>query len=317
MLKAHVDIEVLVDALNKFYTNPVNMPRDFIDLVNKNSHLVWYGEPSEDDYRLLSQMLAGREESLIRMESKASCINAEVNTSNPFQLFFASQNNFSEEIRSNFFSASLFDYEEKFNKLSLDSHIRVGDPDSERLLKNWSDLSPEIFVSDVILVDPFILNTDKVVELETNLYDILRRFSSKYVLKSFLIFTRHQKQDFENKEINRIDILNKCREILGQKTIVGIVHFERGLEEHDRYLFMNYQFINSGNSFSSVFDGYGKPRNTNSSSIRIHSLIKPVNYQHMVDVLSRIKKSLDALHDKKEKLKYISSCLFACVRQGI
>jgi len=308
MLKSHVDIEVLVDALKKYHDGPINRLGDFIDLVNKNSQVVLYGDPKDDELNLLSILLEGRGETLITRESKESCSKAEAEIKNPFQVYFASGDNFPLEIIENFFTASKNDYEEKFNQLKGETYLRVGDKKSGKSFKNWDDLSPNVFFSDVILVDPFILNNNTGAELEHNLFDMLRVLRSIKTIDNFIIFTKYP--GIGNTPINIDEIRKKCIDILGPKTKVGIVYFGKEIKEHDRYLFMNYQFLISGNSFSSFFDSEGILRSSNASAIRTYSLINPHNFEQMQDVLDRLKKSLDALHSKKEALKHITSRLF-------
>lgn len=315
MLKSHVDIEVITDALKKFYVDPVNKSRDFIDFVNKDSHLVLYGKADEDNYRLLSGVLEGRGESPIQRSLESSCSSTRTDTRNPFQLFFASNLDFNHKIFDNFFTASLEDYEDKFEELKNERFFRVGDPESKSNFHSWEDLKTKIYVSDVILIDPFIINTDKEEILENNLYKLLRQFSSHNTIKSVLIFTKPSGSDAEKQNVQFDSIVLKCREILGRAVVFGIINFDYFLNEHDRYVITNYQYIQSGNSFSSIFDTSGNIRQSNTSTIKTSTLAQPENYQHMNDVLKRMKQSLDAFHEKNEKLQFINSRLFYHLRK--
>ncbi|MBK6345967.1 MAG: hypothetical protein IPF68_08495 [Bacteroidales bacterium] len=178
MLTAHVDVGILTDAVRKYLIDRITRPREFIDFLNKNSHLVLYGNPVEDDFRLLSRLLEGRGDSLIRKNTETSCCSIVPDINNPFQLFFASENKFSMEIQDNYFVASIEDYEEKFNELSSEKYFRIGDLVSETKLNSWNDLNSGVYLSDIILIDPFIANTDNEETLEKNLFEMLSIFSS-------------------------------------------------------------------------------------------------------------------------------------------
>lgn len=305
MLTAHVDKEVLVDAIKKLEIDSINRPRDFIDLVNKNSNLILYGDPSEDEYRLLSQLLVGRGDALIRKKSEKSCSFTVINSVNPFQLFFSSLPYFSENTKASFFTASLSDYDEKFNTLIEESTYRVGDPDGKHYFKNWCDIVPEVFFSDIILVDPYIIASNNALNLENNLYGLIRAFRNKRKIETFFIFTKRPSDDINIEEIRKT-----CKEILGREAKFRIIYFDLNFQEHDRYLIMNYSYINSGNSFSSYFSSEGRLRSEKSSTVRVLSYVKPNNFENANDILFRVKKSLDVLLSKNEKLKFLKSRLF-------
>jgi hypothetical protein len=315
MLTAHVDIEVLTDAKKRFELDPYSRPRDFIDLVNKNSHLVWYGDPSEDEYRLLSQMLAGRGDSLIKHGIEPTCADKVPDQKDPFQLFFASRANYTEETESGFFTSSLDNYEDKFNELIKNSYLRLGDPESDSKFKNWKELDSDIFVSDVILVDTYAVSAADENILENNLYSLARLFKAKDTLRSFLIFTRKPGLKDKDKNIPLFKIVQKLREILGTKVTTGVIYFEKFSNEHDRHLIMNYRYINAGNSFSSVYDANGSVITKNASTISILPLTDLVSFRKMKEILSLMKKSLDAYHEKTPGAQKIKSRLFYCLEK--
>lgn len=305
MLTTHVDIEVLSDAKRKFEEDTITRPREFIDLLNKNSDLVVYGKPTEDEYRMLSQFLAGRGDSSINSESVVSCSHAVVNSLNPFQLFFAAGSHFADITKTNFFTASLSDYEEKFKALIKESTFRVNDPKARSSFSMWSDIVPEIFISDIVLVDPFIIENANAVNLEKNLYSLIRAFRDKHCIETFFIFTNYPSVDSNIEEVRKT-----CREILGHKVKFGLIYFDKNYREHDRYLIMNYNYINSGNSFSSFFDTEETQSGKKTSTVRVLSYVSPSNFENANDILYRVKQSLDALISKNERLDFLKSRLF-------
>lgn len=315
MLTAHVDIEVLTDAKKRFELDQYSRPRDFIDLVNKNSHLVWYGEPSEDEYRLLSQMLAGRGDSFIKHGSEPTCTDKVPDQKDPFQLFFASRANYTKETESGFFTSSIDNYEAKFKELIKNSYLRLGDPASDSKFNSWKDLDSGVFVSDVILVDTYAVSTTDENILENNLYSLARLFKSKDTLRSFLVFTRKPNMKDKDNNIPLYKIVQKLRAILGKQVDTGVIYFEKFSNEHDRHLIMNYRYINSGNSFSSFYDAEGFIINRNASSISILPLTDNVNFRKMKDILILMKKSLDAYHEKNPGAQNIKSRLFYCLEK--
>jgi hypothetical protein len=305
MLTTHVDIEVLSDAKRKYEEDTITRPREFIDLVNKNSDLIVYGKPTEDEYRILSQLLAGRGDTLIKKESEISCSHAVVNSADPFQLFFAAGSQFADNKQANFFTASLADYEEKFKALIKESTFRVSDPEAKSSFSNWSDIVPEVFFSDIVLVDPFIIESANAVSLENNLYSLIRAFREKHWIETFFIFTNKPSDDSNIEEIRKT-----CREILGYEVKFGLIYFDKNFSEHDRYLIMNYNYINSGNSFSSFFNTEEKQSGKRTSTVRVLSYVNPSNFENANDILYRVKQSLDVLISKNEKLVFLKSRLF-------
>lgn len=317
MLTAHVDIGVLVDAKQKFELGLYKRSpaRDFIDLANSNSNLILYGNLLENDYHILSQMLAGRGDSLIKHAEDRSCVYKMPDQNNPFQLFFAVQSDFLKETESGFFTASLENYEDKFNELIKSSYLRLGDPESDVKFNSWKDLDSDVFVSDVILVDTYAVSTADENILENNLYNLARFFKSKDTLRSFLVFTRKPNVKDKEKNIPLYRIVQKLKEILGKQVATGVIYFEKFSNEHDRHLFMNYQYINSGNSFSSVYDAYGLVKTKNASTISIFPLSDPVNFSKMKDILSLMKKSLDDYHEEIAEGHRIKCRLFYCLEK--
>ncbi|MBW6492428.1 MAG: hypothetical protein K0B15_14690 [Lentimicrobium sp.] len=317
MLTSHVDIEVLVDAKQKFELNIFTQSpaRDFIDMVNTNSHLVLYGKPSETDYRLLSAMLAGRGDSSIKHANEISCASIIPDQQNPFQLFFADQGDFLKETDSGFFTASIDNYEERFKELIKEPFFRLGDPESDSKFNSWKDLDSGVFVSDVILVDTYAVNTADENILENNLYSLARLFKSKDTLRSFLVFTRIPNRKDKDKNIPLNRIVQKLREILGTQVATGVIYFEKFSNEHDRHMIMNYQYINSGNSFSSVYDAHGLVKTKNASTISIHPLTDHVNFRKTKDILSLMQKALIAHHEKIPGGHDITSRLFYCLEK--
>ncbi|KAF5059114.1 hypothetical protein DSECCO2_339430 [anaerobic digester metagenome] len=319
MLTAHVDIEVLVDAKQKFELNKFtrSTARDFIDMVNTSSHLVLYGKPSETEYRLLSTMLAGRGDSSIKHANEISCTSKIPDQQNPFQLFFAGQGDFLKETDSGFFTASTDNYEVRFKELIEDPFFRLGDPESGSKFNGWDDLDSGVFVSDVVLIDNYIVSTSDENILENNLYSLARLFKLKGKLRSFLIFTRKQKETDKDKEndIPLSKIIRKLKEIFGAQVTTGVIYFAWQSSEHDRYLLMNYQFINSGNSFSSFYNADGKIRSRSASTISIQPLTNPSNFRKMKEILGLMRKSLDAYQEKNPGTQGISSRLFYCLKE--
>jgi hypothetical protein len=314
MLKAHIDIEVLVDAIKKFQQDEIIRLWDFIGFIRKDSDLTIYGNVGQQEGNLLSILLQGRGEAKVQKVNKKSCLLVRQAINNPYQVFIAGSNETSDELNRNFFFANMFDYEEKFEELNREGLFRVGGEVTDNKFTGWQDLLLKEYVSDIIIVDPFIVNADNISSLERNYYSLIRLLSSQYELRSLLIFTKYfnstdRLPDFTLKTINETS-----RKILGKNVTFGLIPFTYDQKEHDRYIFMNYHYFWSGNSFSSIFRNDGEMMEKNSSTIRAFPLSQSLNYKHMDNILRRLLKSLDKLHQDKENLQYINSRLFHCIR---
>ncbi|MCX6266065.1 MAG: hypothetical protein NTW16_01720 [Bacteroidetes bacterium] len=315
MLKAHVDKEILVNAITEFLVDPIKISKDFIDFLSEGSDLVIYGNLNDDQLNLVSKLLEGRQDSDIRYVAREySARKSIIDLNNPYQVLFININDIDkqkiERNRNQFLCGFIDDYQVVYKRLSSDPYKRVKDPRSKHNFSGWSDILPNHPVTDVIISDPYLFKDETDQRpIEENYYRLLREFASKYVLDSLLVFAPDV--DDYNK---RKEIIDKSRMILGDKVIFGLMGLSQ-VVEHDRYIFMNYCYISTGSSIN-YFNHEGAVSVKSSSKIELFPLIKPKNFEILEDILRKLFAEFEVLKSEKPIPAFINSRLFYCIKGG-
>jgi hypothetical protein len=313
MLKAHINKEILVNAITEFLVDPIKNSRDFINFLSEGADLVIHGNLNDDQLNLVSKLLEGRQDSDIRYVAREySARESIIDLNNPYQVFFLNIRDIGKlKIdRNQFLCGFIDDYQTVFKRLSIDAYKRVKDPKSKHNFKGWSEILPNHPVTDIILSDPYLFKDESDNRpMEENYYRLLREIASKYVLFSLVVFA----PDVEDYN-KRKDIIKKSRMILGEKVKFGLMGLSQ-VVEHDRYIFMNYSYINTGSSIN-YFNNEGVVSVKSSSKIEIFPLIRPKNFEILQDVLRKLFAEFEILKSEKQLPALINSRLFHCIKDG-
>lgn len=307
MLKAHTDKEIIIDAYRAFKKDYFKNPRDFLDFLLQDSDLTIYGAPNQNENSIISFLLQGRGDAKINMVGKPlSEIHNNLNTNNPYQVLFfnTSEDTKKTSIRNQnkFLTGFIDDYTEEFRKLSKKAYFRVGDVESPFEFSNWSEVLPDLPVTDVIITDPYLFDErDGANPIEENYYKLLDGFAKKYKLDSLIVFSKRLSREF------RSELIIESQNILGIKQI-HILTFE-GIFEHDRYIFMNYHTINPGSSMN-YFNNQGMVGVKNASKIDVNPVCSGYNFKIAQDMLRRLSQEIISLKDKKRIPLSVDSRLF-------
>ena len=315
MLKAHVDKEIVVNSVTEFLKDPIKNSKEFINFLSEGSDLVIYGNLDNEQLNLVSKLLEGRQDSDIRYVAREySERKNRIDLNNPYQVFFLNINDIDkqkiERDHNHFLCGFIDDYQAVFKTLSSDPYKRVKDPKSKHNFSGWSDILPNYPVTDIIISDPYLFKDGKDQRpIEENYYRLLREFASKYVLVSLLVFAPDV-GDYDKRK----DIIDKSRMILGEKVIFGLMGLSQ-VVEHDRYIFMNYCYINTGSS-TNYFNNEGDVSVKSSSKIELFPLIKPKNFEILEDVLRKLFAEFEILKSENPIPAFINSRLFYCIKDG-
>lgn len=314
MLTAHIDKEIVIDAYTELKHDPIRTPKDFIDFIREGSDLKIYGKFNEGDWNIISDLLQGRQESKIECigDEYSSCKH-NIDQKYPYQVFFLNlkiaEKQESERKRNHYLCGFIDDYKDVFKSLSKEAYFRVNDYKSGFNFKSWNDVLPDLPITEIIISDPYLLADDKDYKpIEENYFKLLHEIASKYRLTSLLVIAPKVESAFRKKQI-----IAKSKEILGSKTIFGLIGLER-IVEHDRYIFMNYNYINTGSS-TNYFDKDGKVSVRSASKIEIFPLSKPMNFTIAQDILRKLKSEMEFVKIKEQMPAFIDSGLFKCLKE--
>jgi len=309
MLKVHSDKEVVTKAFREHKRDPFKNPRDFIDFLHKDADLVIYGKPNQYEWDILSKFQEGRGNALIGTDDRGlERCNDKIDHKNPYQvLFFNTSDDGKKEahkIQSNHLLGFIDDYVEVFKKLSNDPFWRVGDKESVYEFSDWSEVLPDLPVSDIIITDPYLFaENDENNPHEENYYRILDEIARKYSLKSLIVLTTRVDQTL------RKILEAESKKILGDDVAFYLLVFRKSIE-HDRYIFMNYHYVNTGNSMN-YFNEDGEVEAKSPSKIEVFPLCKEKNFIIAQDILRKLHESIENLkNDKRTLPRSITSNLF-------
>lgn len=308
MLRAHVDMEIIIDAYREFMKDPFRQSKDFIDFIRKGCDIIIYGRPREIELNIVSQFLEGRGESQIcSVHQRYEEARIKLDVKIPYQVFFIHitdpEKKTRERCRNPFFCAFLDDYKEAFKRLSDSSYLRVNDANTKSEFKKWDDILPDLPITEIIMTDPYIFKLDPEYKpFEENFFKLLKKLNEKYNLKSLLIFNH----DIDAKK--RSFIVKKSKEILGEKTFFWLIVTKRKIE-HDRYMFMNYSFLSAGSSFN-YFNTEGMISVKSSSKMEFFPFTSPRNFKIALDVLQKLYEDFRVLQEEGAIPAYVDSGLF-------
>ena len=164
-------------------------------------------------------------------------------------------------------------------------------------LNDWSDLSPYVLpCSDIILIDQFILSDINM--LESNFYKLLE-ILCKDVCGSrmnIVLFSRNKDAlgiEPDWKTIAK-EIKNRVETITQFKPYVTIVTGSRDkLGEHDRTIFTNYMFLDSGDSFN-YFNSTGE-KITKGRYFRVNSMASKANMEAAREFIKDMQNLYDSI----------------------
>ena len=314
MVKAHVDKEIIVSAVKKFMKDPLNNSRGFIDFLREGSDLVIYGKPNQSESSILMKFLEGRKDAMISpINQELSFSKHRVNQNNPYQVFFFNVSNAEKKTAihtsHHFLYGFIDDYELTFNKLSKRSYHRVGDIESFFDFSSWSEVLPDLPVSEIIITDPFLVEENKGRNpLEENYFALLREIKRKYNIQSVLVFAP------TTDKITRTELETESGKIMGNKVKFQLLPLKRN-KEHDRYIFLNYVYIDSGSSFNNR-NKDGEVDVSSTSKMTVNPLCYESHFLIAKDVLTTLHGELEKLKDKGSVLRSVNSGLFFCVQGG-
>ena len=185
-----------------------------------------------------------------------------------------------------------------------------------RKMTGWDILNPFVMpATDIIIVDQYCLSDDSIYEY--NIYKLIEVLSQKIRNSSvnIIIFTLPESHN----RISNIDFIpawaeiravikRKVKAITGQDPKVTFV-LSRTLEEHDRTIFTNYQYLVSGdtiNLFDSGWNVISKGRH-----LGVYSLAHQDHLQAMKSFLDDMQKAIDKTKGlNPDSIKFDKESLF-------
>ncbi|PJB59245.1 MAG: hypothetical protein CO098_04405, partial [Bacteroidetes bacterium CG_4_9_14_3_um_filter_41_19] len=290
MLTTHLDKEIYIDAYQKFSSDKIKNPKDFIDYLLTGSDVILYGITSEmedSSSNILSELLQGRGDQAktsTRSES-FSPTKTPVNADNPYQVFFLNLNDKDDQIsvtkRLRMLVGFKDNYYQVFSEFKKEPFFRVDSEVVKNKFSDWLQVLPDMPVTDIVISDPYILKSSENYPLSSNLYRLIQSIKDRYHnIVSVIIFSKNDKNDKNDLKQIREDIIR----ILGEKTLVRTILFQ-GSGEHDRHIFTNYHHVKIGSSLNFLFDNDGILKVKNPSSIEVHSYCNPKQFEQAEPVL--------------------------------
>ena len=165
-------------------------------------------------------------------------------------------------------------------------------------MKNWDNLDSHMTpATDVIIVDQYLFSDDSIYE--NNAYTLIAKVCQRIrnTPVNIVFFTP---PDFYNRTtkitftpnwgIIKSSIKQKVKSVTGQDPKITFV-FSRNLEEHDRTIFTNYQYLVSGDSFN-YFDSQWRII-TNGRYLNLHSVAHRDHYATAMNFIADMQVILD------------------------
>lgn len=193
---------------------------------------------------------------------------------------------------------------------SFDKKFRIGGSD----FINWSDLQTYSFpISDILIVDPFILDDQSLID--SNIISYLKVLTIKSKSKlNIIIYTHRDKVRISYSEISR-KVRACISSITGKSPNFTLITYidQRGttsFAEHDRTIFTNYFRVYSGDSFN-YFHSNGSIL-TKGREIHYSGFGKKENHLLSLELINDIQKNIDEMSvnaiegDKKSNILYFS-----------
>lgn len=165
-------------------------------------------------------------------------------------------------------------------------------------MKNWDNLDSHMTpATDVIIVDQYLFSDNSIYE--NNAYTLIAKVCQRIrnAQANIVFFTppdfynRTTKNTFTpNWGIIKSSIKQKVKSVTGQDPKITFV-FSRNLEEHDRTIFTNYQYLVSGDSFN-YFDSQWRII-TNGRYLNLHSVAHRAHYTTAMNFIADMQVILD------------------------
>jgi hypothetical protein len=307
MLKVHTDKEIIPMIYRDDKRAPYGISREFLDFLRKGADLTIYGTPNQNESHFISELMQGRGDALLqKVSTELSQSQDNIASGNPYQVLFF---NISDDEKKKLYRSRIKhltgftdDRNEVFARLSRKAYFRVGDVESPFEFSDWSDVLPDLPVSDIIITDPYLFEEcDGENPIEENYYRLLDEIARKYKLDSLIVFSK--RLDYEL----RTELISESQKILGTKQ-VHILTIE-DIREHDRYIFLNYHTINAGSSMN-YFNDEGEVAVKYASKIDVIPMCNGENFNIAQDMLRRLSQEIESLRDKKKISHAVTSKLF-------
>jgi len=298
MLTTHLDTEIYIDAYQKFMSDPIKNPKDFIDFLLMGSNVILYGitiDMRNESSNILSGLLEGRgDKATISKRSESfSLTKTPVNANNPYQVFFLNLNDKDDQIsvtkRLRMLVGFKDNYYQVFSEFKKEPFFRVDSKVVENKFSDWKQVLPDMPVTDIVISDPFILESSKNNPLNNNIYRLIHCIKESYQnLDSVIIFT-------ENKsKIDPNPIISHIRQILRNSNSRITFCYD----EHDRHIFTNYHHVKIGSSLNFLFDNEGILKVKKKSTIKVQSYCNPENFEEAEPVLKLLSKRFEEIKSK-------------------
>lgn len=217
-------------------------------------------------------------------------------------VFFLNEQSESEKAKyrknNGFLFGFMNDYPKIWKKLSLhgkDKNLPVSKSENINF-KSWAQLSDYILpFSDLIIIDNYMLDEKK---WKNNLLKIIDEFSNKSSVKFNLLLVSF----LHSTDINSYqDKVSKIKDLLkGVNCNLSIILSKELIKVHDRDIFTNYLWINSGSSLN-YFNNDGNL--DIDTKIFFNSLVKKDNMNTSKAALSSIKTIIERLQKLPDKDK--------------
>lgn len=185
-----------------------------------------------------------------------------------------------------------------------------------RKMTGWDNLNPYIMpTSDIIIVDQYCLSDDNIYEY--NIYKLIEVLCQQIRNASvnIIIFTLPESHD----RIRNVDFIpawgdiraaikRKVKSITGLDPKVTFV-LSRTLEEHDRTIFTNYQYLVSGDTIN-IFDSQWNVI-SHGRHLGIYSMAHTDHLQAMKSFLDDMQTSIDKIKGiNQDNIKYDKESCF-------
>lgn len=258
---AHVDKKILIDAFRDYRKDIVHNSDAFIKFLAKGADLYLYGDQSIEESNILSLFLEKREGTSIgSFDSGFATGKYSVDTGNPYQVFFLNEidENEQDKLRdclSSFLVGFTYDYQRKFDLLSLDKTFQLETHQNENGRITLDEILLDLPTTDIIICDRYIFDVDKdgnyssLKSFNELLHSIKQRFE---VNKLFLFIGKSGKpKDKTISEMVNV-IKSEGTRVLGGNTEITTIFIDFQNEDHDRALYLNYYRIDLGSSINSL-----------------------------------------------------------------
>lgn len=273
----------------------INCWNSFWTFIQSETDLSIHNHNESDNYnnpylKFYTLLTVDRGNTKIAFNKFAKPDESEFLIDNPHTFYCLNEEDENEQTKYRIKNGFLFGFKNDYKKYWSDlkllnkcKNLPVRKNYNGKILKSWDELGEYLMpFTDVVLADNYLLSNSK--KAESNLKPILLQLDKATPVKYNLMVITYEGKDFllsdpPEYKLNAKEEFEKLSLFIEEnhlKCVLSFVLTTRKVKEHDRGIFMNYLWIDSGDSFN-----YYDSNNdiiTKGTKIYFNSLASPDNF---------------------------------------